>query len=291
MKSRSLGKGLRALIAESEVLAQPTGQVAEIEVTRIEPNPVQARQVFDSGSIEELKQSIITSGLLQPILVRRHGEKYQIVVGERRWRASREAGLERIPARIIEVGSDREMLELSLLENVQREDLNPIELSEAFRRLQTDCQMTQEQIAERVGKSRTHVANILRLLKLPEEIKESIRKGELTMGHARALLTAKDDKTRLSLHRRFLADEVSVRTAEELVRVPAAPSREPKGSADVKLSEQRRRSYFARTEERLRRRLSTRIKIRARAQGGTIELDFYSDSDLERLVELIEGEG
>ena len=287
MKSSHLGKGLRALIAESETLAESVGHVAEIEIGRIEPNPLQPRQTFDALGIEELKQSIVTSGLLQPILVRRHGERYQIVVGERRLRASREAGLERIPARIVEVGSDREMLELSLLENIQREDLNSIELGEAFRRLQIDCQMTQEQIAARVGKSRTHVANILRLLKLPDEIKSSLRKGELTMGHARALLSAKDDKTRLALHRRFLAAAVSVRVAEEMVHSRGESSH---SSAALKPSEQRRRSHLARIEDRLRRRLSTRVKIRTRAQGGTIELDFYSDSDLERLVELIEGE-
>jgi ParB family chromosome partitioning protein len=287
LKSRALGKGLRALIAESEVLAEPNTQVTEIEIARIEPNPVQPRQVVDPDSIEELKQSIITSGLLQPILVRPHGEKYQIVVGERRWRASREAGLKKIPARVVEVNSDREMLELSLLENVQRQDLNPIELAEAFRRLQMDCQMTQEQIADRIGKSRAHVANILRLLKLPTQIKESLRKGELTMGHARALLAAKDDKTRLALHHRFLAEEVSVRAAEELVRAPRTHS---PGRENSKPSDQRRRSFFSRVAERLRHRLSTRVNIRSRAQGGTIELDFYSDSDLERLVELIEGE-
>ncbi len=287
MKSTHLGKGLRALIAESETLAETVGHVAEIEIGRIEPNPFQPRQTFDALGIEELKQSIVTSGLLQPILVRRHGERYQIVVGERRLRASREAGLERIPARVVEVGSDREMLELSLLENIQREDLNPIELGEAFRRLQIDCQMTQEQIAARVGKSRTHVANILRLLKLPDEIKSSLRKGELTMGHARALLSAKDDKTRLALHRRFLATAVSVRAAEEMVHSRAESSHSGVAS---KPSEQRRRSHLARIEDGLRRRLSTRVKIRTRAQGGTIELDFYSDSDLERLVELIEGE-
>jgi len=287
VKSSHLGKGLRALIAESETLAESVGHVAEIEIGRIEPNPLQPRQTFDALGIEELKQSIVTSGLLQPILVRRHGERYQIVVGERRLRASREAGLERIPARIVEVGSDREMLELSLLENIQREDLNSIELGEAFRRLQIDCQMTQEQIAARVGKSRTHVANILRLLKLPDEIKSSLRKGELTMGHARALLSAKDDKTRLALHRRFLAAAVSVRVAEEMVHSRGESSH---SSAALKPSEQRRRSHLARIEDRLRRRLSTRVKIRTRAQGGTIELDFYSDSDLERLVELIEGE-
>ena len=287
MKSSHLGKGLRALIAESETLAESVGNVAEIEIGRIEPNPFQPRQTFDALGIEELKQSIVTSGLLQPILVRRHGEKYQIVVGERRLRASREAGLERIPARVVEVGSDREMLELSLLENIQREDLNAIELGEAFRRLQIDCQMTQEQIAARVGKSRTHVANILRLLKLPDEIKSSLRRGELTMGHARALLSAKDDKTRLALHRRFLAAAVSVRVAEGMAR-----SREESSHLSLasKPAEQRRRSHLARIEDRLRRRLSTRVKIRTRAQGGTIELDFYSDSDLERLVELIEGE-
>jgi ParB family chromosome partitioning protein len=287
VKSTHLGKGLRALITESETLTESVSHLAEIEIARIEPNPLQPRQTFDALGIEELKQSIVTSGLLQPIVVRRHGDKYQVVAGERRLRASREAGLDRIPARVVEVSTDREMLELSLLENIQREELNPIELGEAFRRLQMDCQMTQEQIAERVGKSRTHVANILRLLKLPEEIKSSLRKGELTMGHARALLAAKDDKTRLALHQRFLNAGVNVRTAEEMTRAHRESSHQ---SATSKPSEQRRRSHLARIEDRLRRRLSTRVKIRTRAQGGTIELDFYSDSDLERLVELIEGE-
>lgn len=291
MKSRALGKGLRTLIAESDEAMEPVGRVTEIGISRIEPNPLQPRQTFDEQSLEELKQSIVTSGLLQPILVRQHGERYQIVIGERRWRAAREAGLERIPAQIIEVDSDSEMLELALLENVQREDLNAIELAEAFRRLQIECQMTQEQIATRVGKSRAHVANILRLLKLPDEIKTSLRKGELTMGHARALLAAKDDKTRLALYRRFVASEISVRAAEDLVRPSVGPSRRPAGSADSRLSNQRRRGYLTRIQDRLRRRLSTRVKIRTRSQGGTIELDFYSDADLERLVELIEGEG
>jgi len=287
VKSKALGKGLRALIAETDGAAEPAGPVAQIETSRIEPNPLQPRQAFDADTLEELKQSIITSGLLQPILVRQHGEKYQIVVGERRWRASRDAGLAHIPARVIEVDSDTEMLELSLLENVQREDLNPMELAEAFRRLQVECQLTQEQIAARVGKSRTHVANILRLLKLPEEIQASLRRGELTMGHARALLAAKDDKTRLALHRRFISDEISVRAAEDLAR----PSQKRAKSDDLNIPDQRRRSYLARMQDRLRRRLSTRVRIRTRSQGGTIELDFYSDADIERLVQVIEGEG
>lgn len=288
MKSKALGKGLRALIAETDGAAEPAGPVAQIETSRIEPNPLQPRQAFDADALEELKQSIITSGLLQPILVRQHGEKYQIVVGERRWRASRDAGLAQIPARVIEVDSDTEMLELSLLENVQREDLNPMELAEAFRRLQVECQLTQEQIADRVGKSRTHVANILRLLKLPDEIQASLRRGELTMGHARALLAAKDDKTRLALHRRFISGEISVRAAEDLAR---APKKRAKSDDDLNIPDQRRRSLLARMQDRLRRRLSTRVRIRTRSQGGTIELDFYSDADIERLVQVIEGEG
>jgi ParB family chromosome partitioning protein len=287
VKSKALGKGLRALIAETDGAAEPAGPVTQIETSRIEPNPLQPRQAFDAGTLEELKQSIITSGLLQPILVRQHGERYQIVIGERRWRASRDAGLERIPARVIEVDSDTEMLELSLLENVQREDLNPMELAQAFRRLQVECQLTQEQIASRVGKSRTHVANILRLLKLPDEIQASLRRGELTMGHARALLAAKDDKTRLALHRRFVSSEISVRAAEDLAR----PSPKRASSDDLNIPDQRRRSYLARMQDRLRRRLSTRVRIRTRSQGGTIELDFYSDADIERLVQVIEGEG
>jgi ParB family chromosome partitioning protein len=287
VKSKALGKGLRALIAETDGAAEPAGPVTQIETSRIEPNPLQPRQAFDAGTLEELKQSIITSGLLQPILVRQHGERYQIVIGERRWRASRDAGLERIPARVIEVDSDTEMLELSLLENVQREDLNPMELAQAFRRLQVECQLTQEQIASRVGKSRTHVANILRLLKLPDEIQASLRRGELTMGHARALLAAKDDKTRLALHRRFVSSEISVRAAEDLAR----PSPKRASSDDLNIPDQRRRSYLVRMQDRLRRRLSTRVRIRTRSQGGTIELDFYSDADIERLVQVIEGEG
>lgn len=290
MKSKPLGKGLRALISESAA-TESVGHVGEIEINRIQPNPQQPRQTFDSTGIEELKQSIITSGLLQPILVRRHGEGYQIVVGERRWRASREAGLERIPARVVEVDSDAEMLELALMENIQREDLNPMELAEAFRHLQVHCQLKQEEIAVRVGKSRAHVANILRLLKLPDEMKDSLRKGELTMGHARALLTAKDDETRKALYKQFQSGEINVRTAEELARSSAKTSKRRTRDRDTESTDGSRQSYIVRIEDRLRHRLSTRVRIRSRSQGGTIELDYYSDSDLERLVELIEGEG
>ncbi len=288
MKQKPLGKGLRALIAETDTVMESTGLTSDIEISRIKPNPQQPRQNFDAKGLEELKQSIVTSGLLQPILVRRHGQNYQIVVGERRWRASQDAGLERIPARVVEVDSDEEMLELALLENVQREDLNPIELAEAFRHLQISCQLTQEEISKKVGKSRAHVANILRLLKLPDEIQTSLRNGELTMGHARALLAAKDNKARMALYKRLREGDISVRTTEELVR-PARSGKRSKSSGDESI-DSNRRGYYRRIEERFRQHLSTRTKIRPRKQGGTIELDFYSDSDLERLVELIEGE-
>lgn len=284
---KGLGKGLRALITEADV-ATETGGVAvdEIEIAHIEPNPFQPRREFNPEALEELKLSIIQQGVLQPVLVRRVGERYQLIVGERRWRASKAAGLTSIPAIVRDVSGDREMMELALLENVQREDLNPIEVAKAIQQLQTECGLTQEMIAEKLGLSRAHVANTVRLLKLPERIQAALMNGRLTMGHARALLSVEAERERDKLFEHFIADEkVTVRVAEELTRQAGAKSHKQNGHAAV---DRRQQAEIARLEDRLRRALSTRVKIKSKGRGGIVEIQFHTHEDLERLLELLD---
>jgi ParB family chromosome partitioning protein len=284
---KGLGKGLAALISEAEgsgVTAMPAN---EIPVSLVDPNPFQPRQDFDEQSIEELKQSILQQGLLQPVLVRRQGERYQLIVGERRWRAVKAAGLDRIPALVRDGATDEEMLELALLENVQRKDLNPIELAHALERLQTTCSLTQEAIAEKLGVSRAHIANTIRLLKLPWRIQSGLAEGKITMGHARALLSVEDETEQDGLYERFLADgRPTVREAEELTR--RARRKRKERTAPVTPAEHRQRLELARIEERLSRALSTRVRVRARSRGGVLEIRFFTSEDLERLLEILE---
>lgn len=283
---RGLGKGLRALI--SEVEPEETGvAVTELDVTQIEPNPFQPRVDFDSESLEELKQSILLQGVLQPILVRRAGEHYQLIVGERRWRATKAAGLPTIPAIVRDVSGDLEMMELALLENVQRDDLNPIEVARAIQQLQTVCGLTQEAIAEKLGLSRAHVANISRLLKLPERIQAALVDERLTMGHARALLSVTNERERDELFEQFVSDaKITVRVAEALTR--RANAKPHKQNGGMTTADRRQQAELARLEERLRRTLSTRVKIKPKGRGGIVEIQFHTHEDLERLLELLE---
>ena len=282
---KGLGKGLRALISETE--PEISGlSVSEIDVALIEPNPFQPRSEFESVALEELKQSILQQGVLQPVLLRKIGERYQLIVGERRWRATCAAGLPTIPAIIRDVNNDLEMMELALLENVQREDLNPIEVARAIQQLQIECGLTQETIAEKLGLSRTHVANMVRLLKLPERIQSALVDGRLTMGHARALLSVEAERKRDALFEQFIADDkVTVRVAEELTRQAGTKAHKQNGHVAV---DRRQQAEIARLEDRLRRLLSTRVKIKAKGRGGVLEIQFHTNEDLERLLELLE---
>jgi ParB family chromosome partitioning protein len=281
---RGLGKGLAALISEADTPAPSGAAPGEIALDLIDPNPFQPRQVFDDESIEELKRSIQVQGLLQPVLLRRSGDRFQLIVGERRWRAARAAGWKAIPAQVRDSATDEEMLELALLENVQRKDLNPIEIAQAILRLQESCHLTQETVAEKLGVSRAHVANLVRLLKLPVRIKAALADGRVTMGHARALLSVSDEKQQAELFERFLTDgRPTVREAEDLTRRAAGKPRKKPAPAD-----HRQELELRKLEERLRRVLSTRVRIKARGRGGVLEIQFFSAEDLQRILDLLE---
>jgi len=286
-KKSVLGRGLSALIPKTPVsirqgeVGEDSGGVnviASVELERIRPNPFQPRTDFDSESLEELSKSILEKGLIQPITVRRLGEDYQLVSGERRMRAAQRAGLPSIPAFIIDVQSDSEMLELALVENIQREELNPIEIAHAYRRLIDECRLTQDEVGQKVGKDRSTVTNFLRLLKLPEKVREGLRQGRLTMGHARALLGLDNERDQLRLYDQIVMGGVNVRSVERTTRArkakPAKHTRHGTGIHSV--------------EEQLKRMLGTKVKVYAKSGGkGEIVIQYFSADDLERILELI----
>jgi ParB family chromosome partitioning protein len=270
------------------------GRVADVEVEHVRPNPYQPRQDFDETALGELAASIKQLGIIQPITVRALGEsRFEIISGERRLRAARRAGLRRIPAYVREADTEA-MLEMAIVENVQREQLNPVEVALGYQRLVEECSLTQEQVAEKVGKSRAAVANHLRLLKLPPRIQAALRDGSVTSGHARALVNVDDEDVQMNLMRAIDAEGLSVREVEERVRAwrrsleeppePATPAEpEPELDAVSKLQVK----HFA---DRLRSRLATNVAIKHKGEsGGRIEIAYYSGDDLERLLELIEG--
>ncbi|MDD8017615.1 MAG: ParB/RepB/Spo0J family partition protein [Bacteroidota bacterium] len=301
-KSKSvLGKGLSALIPRiperSESMAvQPlprdSGQasgIIEIDVAKISPNPFQPRLDFDQHTLEELKQSIKQNGIIQPITVRRLVTgNFELISGERRVRASQELGLKTIPAFVKRVDSDAEMLELGLIENLQREDLNPIEVSLSFKRLLDECKLTQDQVAEKVGKERSTVTNFLRLLKLPEKIQQGVRDNKISMGHARSLLSVSDEKRQLKLFNKIVVDGWSVRKIEEVVK-GKEPSKTSKSSSSSKHAG-RGDSTFQSIETRLRHKYGTKVIIRKNSSGGgEISIEYYNPDDLERLIDMLDG--
>ncbi|KPL07657.1 hypothetical protein AMJ86_03590 [bacterium SM23_57] len=280
MKSRSLGKGLRALIPEDPFQEDVSG-ATEIEITQIQPNPFQPRKDFPSEALRELMESIKKDGMLQPIVVRPKGKGYQLVIGERRLRAAKMLGLERVPANILSDLDDNRMLELALIENLQREDLNPIEIAKGLQQLVDKFHLTQEQVAEKVGKQRATVTNLLRLLKLPKEIQNSVKSGQISMGHARAMLAVDDPAVQRALYQRTIARKLSVRQVEQLVQKLSAEPKPRKKSKPASV-------FIARTEDRFRTLLGTQVKIKSRSRGGVIEIEYYSNEDLERLIELFD---
>ena len=281
-----LGKGIHALITEyPENDDGPQGQVVELPLGDIEPNPHQPRLDFDDQGLRELADSIREKGIIQPLAVNRtSASSYHLILGERRLRAARLAGLETVPAIVHRIESPQELMELALIENIQREDLNPVEEAEAYRALMSTCMLTQEQIASRVGKDRSTVANALRLLRLPEEVQEMLRAGELQMGHARTLVSL-DEKAALDLGRRCAAESMTVRDLERAVRGhgkgrKARPKEDSPGDGAAD-------AFVADFEGRLRQRFATAIAIRRRRGKGSIEIEFYGDDDLERLLGLL----
>ena len=280
MKEKGLGKGLSALFGENiEVKAKPMTEMVEIALSDIIPNPTQPRTEFDEEALEELADSIRQLGLIQPITVKREGEKYIIISGERRWRASEKAGLKRVPAYIREV-DDTTLHAMALVENIQREDLNAIEISLGMQRLVEECGLTQEALAERLGKKRSTVANYLRLLNLPEEIQFAIKGGIISMGHAKALVAVESKSKQLSLLKRCIKNNLSVRQLEELVRL----SSEAKPKAAAVVDDEYPESY-GRLVELLEKFFSQDISIkRTKTGGGKIVIDFASDGDIEKFV-------
>src|SRR5262247_1146884 len=277
---RGLGRGLGALLASEPSEAE---SLLDLPIDSIEVNPNQPRKVFDFTALDELAASIKSSGVIQPIIVRRVAGSYQLIAGERRWRAARQAGLDRIPA-IVRDATDAQSLELALVENLLREDLNPIEAAQAYQKLLADFDWTQEELAQRIGKDRTSIANCLRLLRLPEEIQADLRSGRLTMGHARALLALPTVSEQLKLRDVILANDWSVRTTEDSIRANESLA-EARGVAPRK---GRRRSVeLAALEEALQRGLMTRVRIIGNERKGKIEVSYATPDELERLSELL----
>jgi ParB family transcriptional regulator, chromosome partitioning protein len=271
-----LGRGLGALLSSTPVEGDT---LLQIRVDQVEANPNQPRKTFDSNALAELSASIRSSGLIQPVVVRRQGLGYQLIAGERRWRAARQAGLTQIPAIVREV-TDAESLELALVENLLREDLNPMEEGEAYDKLLSQFAWTQEELAHRVGKDRSSISNALRLMRLPLPIQEDLRSGRLTMGHARALLALPTPAEQLKLRDDILAHDWSVRATEDSIRTTTeSRPRRPK---------QRRRSVeLASVEETLQRALMTRVRIVGTERQGRIEVTYANADELERITGLL----
>ncbi|MBR5105549.1 MAG: ParB/RepB/Spo0J family partition protein [Alistipes sp.] len=280
MKQKGLGRGLDAIFGGNvEVKAKPMTEMTEIELSNIIPNPTQPRTEFDEEALEELADSIRQLGLIQPITVKRDGDKYIIISGERRWRASEKAGLKSMPAYIREV-DDTTLHAMALVENIQREDLNAIEISLGMQRLIEECGLTQEALAERLGKKRSTVANYLRLLNLPDEVQLAVKSGIISMGHAKAIAGAESKSKQLSLLKRCIKSNLSVRQLEELVRLAS----EAKPKAATVVDEEYPESY-GRLVEHLEKFFSQDIAIkRGKNGGGKIIIDFSSDADIEKFI-------
>ncbi|GED55371.1 ParB/RepB/Spo0J family partition protein [Brevibacillus borstelensis] len=279
--SRGLGKGLNALITSNMI--EEEEHVLEIPVADIRPNPYQPRKEFESSAIEELAQSIKEHGIIQPLIVRKSIKGYELVAGERRLRAAKSLGLKKVAA-VVKDYSDQQLMEIALIENLQRENLNPLEEAEAYEKLISHHSYTQEQLAKKIGKSRPHVANMLRLLQLPEQIRKMVSASDLSMGHARALLGVEKEELQLQLAKEAVKKGISVRQLEELVK-QANVSRETSKKKPLKKEPQ-----LIQFEERLRSRLGTSVKIKKGTKRGKIEIDFYSQEDLQRILEILEQE-
>ncbi len=281
MKQKGLGRGLDALFGgQVDIKAKPMEEMSEIRIADIIPNPTQPRTDFDEEALEELAESIRQLGLIQPITVKRDGDKYIIISGERRWRASEKAGLEVLPAYIREV-DDTTLHAMALVENIQREDLNAIEISLGMQRLVEECGLTQEALAERLGKKRSTVANYLRLLNLPNEIQFAIKGGIISMGHAKAIASAESKAKQLSLLKRCVKSNLSVRQLEDLVRLASEKKQKSTPIADEEYPES-----YGRLVEYLEKFFSQDINIkRSKNGGGKIVIDFASDKDIEKFVQ------
>lgn len=297
-KKSVLGRGLNALIPKNSRMevnvrdgsighdTGETGIIANIDIAKIKPNPFQPRIDFDQESLSELTRSIQEKGVIQPITVRRIDTGYQIISGERRLRATQAAHLRQIPAYIIAVETDEEMLELALIENIQREYLNSMEIANAYQRLIDECHMTQDEIAKRVGKDRSTVTNFIRLLKLPMKIQDGLRKDKISMGHARALIALPNERVQLRLYERIIDGGLSVRKVEDIVRAAQQPKKKSGHHKEYNGASASIQSM----EEKLRQALGTKVKVKAKGPGrGEIIVEYYSLDDFDRLMDLFTG--
>jgi ParB family chromosome partitioning protein len=280
MTRTALGKGLGALIPEvSQEMLKGERKIAEIELEKIKPNPYQPRGAFNEEKLSELAQSIQEQGIIQPIVVRPSGENFELVAGERRLRAVQKLGQAKIPAIILEKLSKEEMLELSLIENIQREDLNSIDQAKGYKRLIEECGLSQKDLSLKVGKDRSSISNTLRLLNLPQEIQNMITTGDLTEGHARAILSLTDEKEQLNLSKDIAKSGWSVRKIEEIIYKKSQPS--------PRRMKRRKMGPYFEIEEKLKRFLGTNVKVCPQRKKGKIEIEFYSPEDLYRILELL----
>jgi len=279
-KRPALGKGLSALIPDAP---EPRLSPMEVDIDRLSPNALQPRGAMDAAALDDLSRSIVANGIIQPIVVHKTGDRFQIIAGERRWRAAKMAGLLRVPVVVREVasGDDKSLLEMALVENIQRENLNPVEEAIAYRRLADEFHLTQEAIASAVGKDRATVANMIRLLRLPEEVRAELASGRLSTGHARALLTLTSEADQRAAARDVIARSLSVRETESLVKKLAEHGASPAEPAPAPPVDVHTRA----AEDRLRLALGTRVRIVRNGPRGRIEIDFGSEDELIRLYE------
>jgi ParB family chromosome partitioning protein len=285
-KRPALGKGLSALIPDT-LSTPPRPQTNEVDIDLLSPNRYQPRGTPNEAGIEELAASIRSTGLIQPIVVRRVDGRYQIIAGERRWRAAQRAGLLKVPVVVKEVpeGQDQRLLEMALIENIQRENLNPLEEARAYRRLADEFHLTQDMIATAVGKDRSTVTNLMRLLRLPEEVRDDVAAGRLSMGHARALLALEQEQTQRNFARDIIARGLSVRETEQMVTHALAPKPaeppSPAKTVDV---------HTRAAQDKLRMSLGTKVDIVRRGKGGEIRVSFKNEDELQRIYEIMTGE-
>jgi ParB family chromosome partitioning protein len=285
-KRPALGKGLSALIPDAP---EPRSSPVDVDIDRLAPNDFQPRAHVDDAQLRELAQSIKANGVIQPIVVRRVGDRFQIIAGERRWRAAKLAGLLRVPIAVREVapGQEKSLLEMALVENIQREGLNPIDEALAYRRLADEFQLKQEDIATAVGKDRASVSNYLRLLRLPDEVRTEVASGRLSMGHARSLLSLTDEADQRRMARDVIARSLSVRETESLVKKiveGGAPAREALAPAPADV-------HTRAAEDRLKLLLGTRVRIVRQGTRGRIEIDFVSEEELIRIYDQLTDRG
>ena len=283
MSSKRLGRGIEALINSelNDKSKKPNSPgVSYIKLSDIKPNPDQPRRDFNNNSLDELSKSIKEKGVITPITIRESNKGYEIIAGERRWRAAKKAKLKSIPAYILNIGDEAEMMEVALIENIQREDLNPIEEAEGYAVLNSKYSLSHDGIAKTIGKKRTTISNALRLLKLPPEIRKSIRSGEITAGHGRAILQKKSISAMKNLWKKIVNESLSVRSAESLVK-PRAKKKKIKSvvvpSAPIKAIENQLIEIFG-----------TKVKLKPAQIGGSIEIIYFSDDDLERIIDLLQ---